>query len=253
MFQKYVDMLGWRIVNGLLILVGGLLLITLESWAAWYAMASSPSGDMWPTPFGVFPRAALLHGIVGGGFGIAAFLAMIVAGNLSQDERPRVRNGDFLARIIAFGLVLVPIGNLAGAINMDHRLATWAAYIESPAYEADKNLVADSAADSRAKAEAALNLIPPTSAEFDLIAYVQAAFFHLMVALLASIRMAPPITQEERNAIAIAHAERLKQQKKETTAKKTRETKALRAAERKAAAKRAQSQTPRKILQFGSK
>lgn len=250
MFDRYMSMIGWRVINGTLISVGALLLITLEGWAAWYAMASAPSGDLWPTPWGLVPRAALLHGFVGAGFGCAAFLAMIVAGNLSQDERPRVRKGAFLARIVALGLVLVPIGNLAGAINMDHRLASWSAYVESPAYLADKNLVEDAQADTRAKAEAALNLIPPTSAEFDFVAYAQAAFFHLMVALLASIRMAPPITQEERNAVALAQAATELKQRRAASAKKGMATRAKNAAKKKTQDRSVEAQRRRIGLVF---
>jgi len=43
-------------------------------------------------------------------------------------------------------------------------------------------------------------------AEFDPLAYLQAVFFHLLVALAASVKMAPPITQAEREAMAQAAA-----------------------------------------------
>lgn len=198
--------LGWRLMNAALAVLGLVVLLALESWAAWYAVASAPAGDPWATPWGVVPRAALLHGIVGAGCGLLAYGLMYTAGSLARDERPHIRASAGFARAVALMMLLVPIGNLAGAISYDHALAERTKYEASPAYAADQALALDPDADSHSRSEAAERLKPPSAAEFDPLAYLQAVFFHLLVALAASVKMAPPITQAEREAMAQAAA-----------------------------------------------
>lgn len=205
---------GWRGANLLLLVLGLALLTSLEAWSAWYAWASAPKTDLWMTPFGDIPRAALIHASISAVCGLSAFVAMAFAGIMGLDERAQVRNQAGAARLVALCMMLVPVGNLAGAINMDHRLAQWDAYVASPAYAADQDLVHDSRADTRAKADVSLRLVPPTQAEFDPLAYAIAVFLHAMTVLLAGIRLPAPITQAEREAIERQRLERIEEAKR---------------------------------------
>lgn len=220
--------LGWRSANVLMLVLGLTLLASLEMWSAWYAWASAPKGDVWVTPFGDLPRAAFIHTTISVACGLAAFVAMAFAGVLIQDERPRVRAQAIGALPVACAMMLVPIGNLAGAINMDHRLAEWGAYIASPAYAADQAILADPMADNRLQAEVALRVIPPTKADFDPTAYGIAVFLHLMTVMLAGVRLAAPITQAERDAMERERMAKVQEAKRVERNAKRRERRKLR-------------------------
>lgn len=233
---------GWRGANVLMLVLGLTLLASLETWSAWYAWASAPKTDVWAVPLiGDIPRAALIHATISAVCGLAAFVAMAFAGILSLDERPQVRGQAFGARLIALAMMLVPIGNLAGAINMDHRLAAWDAYVASPAYELDKEIVADKMADSHLKADTSLKLVPPTQAEFDPLAYAIAVFLHAMTALLAGVRLAPPITQAERDAMEKARLAQIEETKRLERNARQRERRRIKA-------KAAQKARPNPVL-----
>lgn len=201
-FAELARGFGWRSANTLILVLGLSSLAALETWSAWYAWASAPKTDLWVVPYlGSVPRAALIHATISAVFGISAFVAIAVSSILNLDERLHVRTQATNAKLVGLAMMLVPIGNLAGAINMDHRLAAWDAYVTSPAYALDQAIVSDPMADSHLKADTAMKLVPPTQAEFDPLAYGIAVFLHAMTALLAGVRLAPPITQAERDGI----------------------------------------------------
>lgn len=214
-FTELARGFGWRSANMLILALGFVSLASLETWSAWYAWASAPKTDLWTVPYlGSVPRAALIHALISAVFGASAFVAIAASSILNLDERPHVRKQATNARVVGLAMMLVPIGNLAGAINMDHRLAAWDAYVASPAYTADQEIVNDSRADTRAKAEVSLRLVPPTQAEFDPLAYAIAVFLHAMTALLAGVRLAPPITAAEREAMERARFAQIEETKR---------------------------------------
>jgi cytochrome b len=73
--------------------IGLLILATLEARSAWGAFTLAPhEGDLWWTPWGPAPRAALQHAVTSVGFGLMAFVLWRIAAGLKDDERARIRS-----------------------------------------------------------------------------------------------------------------------------------------------------------------
>lgn len=205
---------GWRGYNALRLIVGLAMLVVLESYSAWYAYAAAPQMDLWPTPFGEVPRAALFHGALSTGFGLLAFMALLAAGNLAADERPRIRAGATFATILGLLAMLIPVGNLGSAMDFDHQLAHWEQIRSGPEFQVSLAIATDPGADSREQRLAAEKLTKPAAAEFNPLTWMMAAFFHGVVAFFARVRMAPPITPAEREAMARERRAQLEEQKR---------------------------------------
>jgi hypothetical protein len=220
--------------------LGLVLLAILELYAAWYAVKSAPGGDLWPTPAGEFPRAAIIHSSISVLCGLAAFVGMAVAGSLKDDARKRFSSRAWSARVVALCFLSVPVGMLAGAFAYDRQLKAWEAYAPSEAYAADLKMVADTMADRLEREEAKRRIVPPATAERTFGDWAKAVFLHLLVMLSASaFRPAPPITAEEREAIAAAEAAAALAEKRKAAAQKGLETRKRNQAAKKAADKAA--------------
>lgn len=223
------------------------MLVILECYSAWYAFASAPGGDLWATPFGPYPRAALLHSGLSIVCGLSAFIGMAIAGALKDDERKHIAGRAWAARAVALSLLLVPAGpiaNLAGAFALDKQAKTFEVYKTSPAYTADIRTLEDVGSDPVERREAQYRVTPPTG-DADLPDWLTAVFLHVLVMWsAAAFRLAPPITEEERAAIRLAEAQARLTEKRKEAARKG-------AATRKA---KAQAARPQGVVQlFGRK
>lgn len=213
--QRWAREAGWRSYNVLRLLVGLALLMVLESYSAWYAFATAPHSDLWATPWGDLPRAALFHGALSGGFGLLAFMALLAAGRLAADARPRVRAGAALATWLGLCAMLTPIGNLGNAMDYDDQLSRWEALRSSPEYQVSLAIAQDAQADSREQRLAAEKLTRPAKADFNPLTWMMAAFFHGVVAFFARVRMAPPMTAEERDSLERERLARLEEKRRQ--------------------------------------
>jgi len=212
--EQWLQEAGWRGYNVLRLAAGLLLLLVLESYSAWYAFATAPKSELWATPWGEAPRAALFHGAMSLGFGLLAFMALLAAGHLAADPRPRVRAGAALATWLGLAAMLTPIGNLGNALDYDDQLSRWEALRASPEYAVSLAIANDPAADSREQRLAAEKLTRPAKAEFNPLAWMMAAFFHGVVAFFARVRLVAPISDAEREAMAREQMARLTEQKR---------------------------------------
>jgi hypothetical protein len=207
---------GWSAANVGLMVLGLMVLAILEAQAAKYALASAAQKDMWMTPWGAAPSAAILSAGKSVGFSLMAFFGMFVAGHLAQHERASSRSQAWVARLVALGCMTVPVGNLASYLALERESKEWEVYVSSPAYEADKALAQDYDADSRTRAEVAQKLTPPSVGNRDLPDWLAAIFWHALVMWAASVRFAPPMSEAERAAAALAEKrERERQRRKD--------------------------------------
>lgn len=222
--------------------LGLVLLTVLEIYSAWYAFASAPAKDLWQTPWGEYPRAALLHSALSIVCGLMAFIGMGVAGALKDDARKRFSSRAWAARVVAVCLLGVPggpIANLAGAFALDAQAKRFEVYVTSPAYEDDVRSLREGILDPFEREAVKRRVTPPSTGEVGIMEWLTAVFLHGLVMWSASaFRLAPPITQEEREAIAKAEAELALQEKRKAAAAKGLAT---RRANEKAKAKAAKS------------
>lgn len=191
--------------------LGLVLLTVLEIYSAWYAFASAPAKDLWQTPWGEYPRAALLHSSLSIVCGLMAFIGMAVAGGLKDDERKRISGRAWAARAVAICLLGVPggpIANLGGAFALDRQQKQWDSYVASPAYTSDKADLASGIIDPMERELVKDRVTPPSTGKTGVMDWLTAVLLHCLVMWSASaFRLAPPITAEER--LAMAEAERL--------------------------------------------
>jgi hypothetical protein len=67
--------------------LGLTLLAVLEVYSAWAAFENAPHADLWTTPWGDYPRAALIHSAMSVICGLLAFAGSAIAGSLREDAR----------------------------------------------------------------------------------------------------------------------------------------------------------------------
>lgn len=161
--------------------------------------------------------AALQHAALSVICSLTAIVMAGVATAMKHDERPHIARQARGARLISIALMLVPIGYLGASFKMDRQASEWAAYVASPAFEADKATAADPMADRYQRADAAARTIQPTTAKLDIVDFEfwLAAFFQIGLIGAASVRIPAPITDEER-----AHARRVLAAKKGVATRK---------------------------------
>ena len=211
--------------------LGLVLLAVLETYSAWAAFENAPHADLWQTPWGQYPRAALIHSAMSVICGLLAFAGSAIAGALREDPRKEVSGRAWQARMVAFALLTVPVGYLASAFALDRESKAWETYHGSDAYDADKALANDPQADSRERREAAERLTPPGKSQPDFPDWAQAIFLHLLVMWSASAFRAPrPLTEAQRAALE-------KQEARKASAAKARATRERNAKAKAAAAK----------------
>lgn len=204
--------------------LGLALLAILEVYSAWAAFENAPHADMWTTPWGEYPRAALIHSAMSVICGLLAFAGSAVAGALRDDVRKGVRGRAWQARAVAFALLSVPVGYLASAFALDREGKAWETYHGSDAYQADKALANDPQADSRERREAAERLKPPGKSNPGFADWSQAIFLHLLVMWSASAFRAPrPLTEAQQNAELKRQAQETKNAKAAETREKNRQ------------------------------
>lgn len=200
--QAAPSSLGRPIAQAALLGLGLCLLVVLELYSAWYAFASALQTDLWQTPFGAYPRAALLHSALCLACGLLAFFGMHVAARLKDDPRPHIASRAFGARLVALGCLLIPISYLSGAFAHDRASKAWDAYVSSPAYAADTATAQDPRADFLERREARERITPPTSAERSFMDIVKACFLHGLVLWSASAFHIPaPATAADRERV----------------------------------------------------
>lgn len=219
----------WKVANAGLLVLGLLVLAILEAQAAKYALSSAAQKDMWMTPWGEAPSAAILSAGKSIGFSLLAFFGMAVATHLATHERAASRSQAFAARIVAIGCMTIPVGNLASYLALERQEKQWEVYVSSPAYTADKELTQDYNADSRARLEAARNLTPPSVGERDFPDWLAAIFWHALVMWAAGVRFAPPMSDAERAAAAAdakRERERTRRQERRKAQKKQQQRQA---------------------------
>ncbi|NDC60304.1 MAG: hypothetical protein EBZ50_16060 [Alphaproteobacteria bacterium] len=196
--------------------LGLTMLAILECYAAWFAFTNAPAGDEWHTPWGPYPRAALLHTALSIVCGLSAFVGMAIAGALKDDERKRIASRAWTARVVALLLLIVPHGpiyNLAGAFSADAGQKRFEVYRASPAYHADVDLANDKMADPQEREQAKARLTPPAG-EIGFGDWLTAIALHMLVMwTAAAFRLAPPITQEERAAMQAEVAARARSER----------------------------------------
>jgi hypothetical protein len=187
--------------------LGLTLLAVLETYSAWAAYHDAPQADLWTTPWGPYPRAALIHSAMSIICGVLAFAGSATAGALRDDARKDVSGRAWQARLVAFALLTVPVGYLAAAFSADREGKAWETYHGSDAYEADKAMAVDPQVDSHERAEAAQRITPPGASQPGITDWAQAVFLHLLVMWSASAFRAPrPLTDAQRTALAKAEA-----------------------------------------------
>lgn len=183
--------------------LGLTLLAVLEVYSAWAAFENAPHADLWSTPWGQYPRAALIHSAMSVICGLLAFAGSAIAGALREDPRKEISGRAWQARAVAFALLTVPVGYLASAFALDREGKAWETYHGSDAYEADKGLANDPQADSRERREAAERLTPPGKSNPGFPDWAQAIFLHLLVMWSASAFRSPrPLTDAQRATLA---------------------------------------------------
>lgn len=151
-----------------------------------------------------------------------AFIGFGLAGALKDDERPHVRLRARAARIVAVAFLIAPVAFLGSALKMDRQAAQWAAYVSSPAYQADQALAQDMMADQYERRAATRRLIPPSTPDLDVAdAEFWVALFLQGLLIFASdaLRVPAPITAEERQALMY----KLRAQKAAATRKRRRQ------------------------------
>lgn len=227
--------------------LGLLLLAVLEVYSAWYAFAAAPAKDLWPTPWGEYPRAALLHSALSVICGVFAFVGMAAAGGLKDDARKRYSSRAWVARVVAIGFLAVPggpVANLAGAFSLDRQVKQFEVYKTSPAYEEDVRALREGILDPFEREAVKRRVTPPSTGEVGVLDWLTAVFLHALVMWsAAAFRLAPPITQAELDAIARAEAEAALLAKRQAAAAKGVATRKANAAA-KAKAKAPKNVTP---------
>jgi hypothetical protein len=211
---------SWVGANIGLMSLGLAVLAILELQAAIYAMKVATTTDLWNTPFGLLPSAGILSAGKSVGFSLLGFFGMAVATQLACHERPASRAQAGIARLVAIGCMTIPVGNLASYLAFERQQKEWAVYVVSPAYEADKALATDWDADSRARLEATQKITPPAIGHRDFADWFAAIFWHGLVMFAAGVRLAGPVSREERETLkARERSERAKK-----AAKKRKQT-----------------------------
>lgn len=131
---------------------------------------------------------------------VIAFLGFGLAGAMKDDYRDHVRGRALFARIGAIAFLAIPVVMLGSSIRADNQARTWAAYIASPAYDADQALVADPMGDIYERREAQQRLIEPvvtgvdiTHGEFWIALFMQG----LLIFASDVLRVPAPMTQAE--------------------------------------------------------
>ena len=198
----WVRVNGWKLANVGLLFLGLAVLAILEAQAAKYALESAAQKDMWMTPWGEAPSAAILSAGKSIGFSLLAFFGMMVAAHLTTHERAASRSQAMVARLVALGCMTIPVGNLASYLALERQQKQWEVYVVSEAYKVDKAIAEDPMAGSREKLEVAHKLTPPSTGNRDLPDWLAAIFWHALVMWAAGVRFAPPMSDAERAAAA---------------------------------------------------
>lgn len=224
--------------------LGLTLLAVLEAYAAWGAFENAPKTDMWQTPWGEYPRAALFHSAMSVLCGVLAFVGSAWARAQSDHDLKSVRSRAWVTWVISLCFMLYSVGMLATAKASDTGAKNWETYQGSAAYEADKALAMDPQADSRERREAAQRITPPGAAQPGLGDWLMAIFLHGLVMLSASAYSTPrPLTQAERQR----QEDEARKAESQAKAKATREAnKAKREAEEREAARAARRESNRR-------
>jgi len=229
-------------------LLGLLLLAVLEAYSAWYAFASAPAKDLWTTPWGEYPRAALIHSALSIACGLLAFVGMGVAGALRDDERKRIASRATTARIVAICLLGVPggpIANLAGAFALDAQTKRFEVYHASPAYQADLQALNEGVMDPFEREAIKRRVTPPSIGEIGVMEWLTAVLLHGLVMWSASaFRLAPPITEAEREAMAKAELAAREEAKRQERNRRRREARK---------AKQPSKKEPGNVFAFGKR
>lgn len=213
--------------------IGLLILATLEMRAGWAAFTLAPHGaDLWTTPWGELPRAALQHTATSVLFGLMAFTLWRIAADLKDDERPRIRARASTARIAALLCLMVPIGYLAQAGGLERQLKEQEAYVASAAYQLDLKTAdrvddmgnpAPGSGDARERLARAEK---PSAGKPGAGDWAFAIFAHLLVMVCAGVKSAAPINHHERKAMEMEAQAKVEAAKREERNRRARERRA---------------------------
>lgn len=172
---------------------------------------------------GVSIPLALIEAVIISATGLLALIAAFVAAERRQDPRPSQRRKAWPAQILAVVLILPPAAKAADSFAFPAQLDRWSAYVGSDQHRADVRKASDPTLDSIAQLQAATALsraVRPTRAEFDLGAWVWAAFLYgsnmLAASLLWRARPETPAEQTRRlRGASIAKARATREAKKQ--------------------------------------
>lgn len=153
---------------------------------------------------------------------IIAFVGFGLAGRMLDDYRDHVRRRAHAARIVSLAFLIIPIIMLGSSIKTDDAARQWTAYVESPAFAADQQTVADPMADRFDRQAAQARLIEPVVTGVTPVdgAFWIALFLQgLLIFASDALRVPAPMSQEE-----FAHLKRSNAAKKAAKTRKAKRT-----------------------------
>lgn len=150
-------------------------------------------------------------------FALLGLAGMAIAGTLKDDLRPWVQERCRWARGIAVAAIIVPTCFLASALKTENVTQRWQAYTaagpsgEPSSYQLDQAIVADLMGDTleRSNARERIAKNRPGSVDldfFDVELWIAAFFQGLLLLAADKLRIAAPMTDEEK--IALGYKER---------------------------------------------
>jgi len=150
-------------------------------------------------------------------FALLALASFAIAGGNKDDLRPWVQERVKWARAVGIAAIIVPTCFLASALKAENVEQRWTAYIaagptgEASAYQLDQDVVSDRQADPYDQREARARIAAnrPGSVDLDLfdVEFWIAAFFQGLLLIAADkLRIAAPMTEEEK--VALGYKER---------------------------------------------
>lgn len=153
--------------NAPLYLIAGAVSVSIEVFA-WGAILAENQARV--EILGTQIRLGYAEVVMSTAFSLAALILSGAAAAFQADPRPQQRRRAGAAQCLAIMVLIAPVYYAGNCLAYQRQLAQWSEYSGSAAEAADRALTADRGADSRMRAQAAMNLragIRPERAEFD--------------------------------------------------------------------------------------